>query len=266
MVYEFLIQWSLKHPNILDLYGTAEFMQDSGGNLHESASRQSLLMPLKINGNTRDYIARRTQAGDFQHHNERSILQTRIHNWVVGIVKGLAYLHSENIVHGDLRGYNIIVDDDQETTLLTDFGLSVFADGMSGNHGSTRSGNYLWQPLEILAGENKVRPKKSTDIYFFGGVLIELYTGYDPYYLGPGDPDDEEKVEYPSLPTILEGLTRDPPKHPDRPRFHSNETIDLMQDELWSLTLECWKTDRHQRPTVEQLLERIPRMIQHIGS
>ncbi|KAJ7224227.1 kinase-like domain-containing protein, partial [Mycena pura] len=43
------------------------------------------------------------------------------------IAQGLAYLHSQDIIHGDLRGSNILVDDDWHVR-LADFGLSVFSD------------------------------------------------------------------------------------------------------------------------------------------
>ncbi|KAJ7856737.1 kinase-like domain-containing protein [Mycena olivaceomarginata] len=44
------------------------------------------------------------------------------------IAVGLQYLHSENIVHGDLRGANILRDD-QGHARLADFGLAVITDG-----------------------------------------------------------------------------------------------------------------------------------------
>ncbi|KAJ7717957.1 kinase-like domain-containing protein [Mycena metata] len=44
------------------------------------------------------------------------------------IAVGLQYLHSENIVHGDLRGANILFDD-QGHARLADFGLAAFTDG-----------------------------------------------------------------------------------------------------------------------------------------
>ncbi|KAJ7061023.1 kinase-like domain-containing protein, partial [Mycena amicta] len=42
------------------------------------------------------------------------------------IAQGLEYLHSRNIVHGDLRGVNILVGPDHRAC-LADFGLSVFS-------------------------------------------------------------------------------------------------------------------------------------------
>ncbi|KAJ7713742.1 kinase-like domain-containing protein [Mycena metata] len=43
------------------------------------------------------------------------------------IAVGIQYLHSQNIVHGDIRGTNILVDE-QGHARLADFGLAVFAD------------------------------------------------------------------------------------------------------------------------------------------
>jgi len=52
---------------------------------------------------------------------------------------GLAYLHEENIVYGDLRCANILIGSNEEVR-LADFGLSVFADGASKHYASVRAG------------------------------------------------------------------------------------------------------------------------------
>ncbi|KAL4242879.1 EKC/KEOPS complex subunit BUD32 [Abortiporus biennis] len=268
MVYEFLIQWSLKHRNVLELYGTAIFLNDSEP--RAGKPRHSLLMPLKSNGNVRKYLKNHIERMHDEPLNlqvaDLSKLKGRVHNWIIGIVTGLAYLHGENIVHGDLRGVNIIVDNDHDTPLLTDFGLSVFADGTSGNHDSLRGGNECWQPLEILIGQNKVRAEKSTDIYFLGGLLVELYTGHGPYYLGPATLEERPNSLYPTRETIANYLSQNPPKLPDRPRFHSNDPAHIMHDDLWNLMQECWRTNKNDRPSVEDILRRIPGVIQRIGS
>ncbi|EEB90030.1 hypothetical protein MPER_11817, partial [Moniliophthora perniciosa FA553] len=43
------------------------------------------------------------------------------------IAQGLAYLHSQHIVHGDLRGSNVLIDADWHAC-IADFGLAVFSD------------------------------------------------------------------------------------------------------------------------------------------
>ena len=41
------------------------------------------------------------------------------------VAAGLAYLHDNQIVHGDLRGANVLIAEDG-TAKLSDFGLSKF--------------------------------------------------------------------------------------------------------------------------------------------
>ncbi|KAJ6566792.1 kinase-like domain-containing protein [Mycena capillaripes] len=47
-----------------------------------------------------------------------------VNRLLLEIAHGLDYLHSMNIIHGDLRGNNILISDDK-TACLTDFGLAT---------------------------------------------------------------------------------------------------------------------------------------------
>ncbi|TCD62808.1 hypothetical protein EIP91_006374 [Steccherinum ochraceum] len=81
----------------------------------------------------------------------------RVHEWIPEIVDGVEYLHSQGVVHGDLRGHNILVGHDSHILIL-DFGLVVFQiedPGHSGTFGSLRGGN--------------------AHIYSFACLLVELY-------------------------------------------------------------------------------------------
>lgn len=108
---------------------------------------------------------------------------------------GLAYLHNEGIVHGDLRGVrfqstmklslqtkgifqpNILVDIDR-TVKLADFGLAVFAEGASRNYGSTRGGNARWLAPELIYPEHfgltSDRPTRTGDVFALGCVCVEV--------------------------------------------------------------------------------------------
>lgn len=109
------------------------------------------------------------------------------------ILRGLLYLHTEGIIHGDLRGVgyllepssqvlisdgqsNVLLEDDL-TAVIADFGLSHFANGHSKNYASRRSGNVEWLSPELLSenGPNgDPRPTKESDIYSFAMVCIEV--------------------------------------------------------------------------------------------
>ncbi|KAF8144356.1 kinase-like domain-containing protein, partial [Mycena galopus ATCC 62051] len=85
-------------------------------------------------------------------------------------IAGLEYLHSENILHGDLRGYaNVLVDEDGHAC-LTDFGLAIFIDSESSGQSSRRGGTIPWMAPELLlpsAGE-PARATRASDMWAFG--------------------------------------------------------------------------------------------------
>lgn len=87
--------------------------------------------------------------------------------------KGLEYLHELGIVHGDLKGNNILVCDG--TAKLADFGLSVFA--KAGDSGGAL-GAFRWKAPECLAGSG---PTLASDIYSFAMCMIEVISGDFPW-------------------------------------------------------------------------------------
>ncbi|KAI0077954.1 kinase-like protein, partial [Panus rudis PR-1116 ss-1] len=97
--------------------------------------------------------------------------------WMYQIGLGLQYLHSENVVHGDLRGANILIDDELSVKLC-DFGLAHFVDTSSASPGSYTGGACRWMSPSILRGG---RPNYSSDIYAFGCVWLETHTRRAPF-------------------------------------------------------------------------------------
>ncbi|KAJ7321282.1 kinase-like domain-containing protein, partial [Mycena albidolilacea] len=65
------------------------------------------------------------------------------------IIISLSYLHSVNIVHGDLCGRNILISE-EGCTCLTDFGLAVFVELETSIKISTCDGSTWWMALELL--------------------------------------------------------------------------------------------------------------------
>ncbi|KAF7360366.1 Kinase-like protein [Mycena venus] len=98
------------------------------------------------------------------------------------IAQGLQYLHSRNIVHGDLRGANILIKEDW-SACLADFGLSIFSDATS-SMSTNRGGSLYWMAPELLDPDRfkvKFALTPATDVYAFGCVCLELYTGRPPF-------------------------------------------------------------------------------------
>ncbi|KAL5989759.1 hypothetical protein ACLOJK_010653 [Asimina triloba] len=94
---------------------------------------------------------------------------------ILGIAKGLAYLHEEcfqRIVHLDIKPQNILLDDDFNAK-ISDFGLSKQMDRDQSQVQTTVRGTpgYLapeWQQLRITL---------KVDVYSFGIVVLEIICG-----------------------------------------------------------------------------------------
>lgn len=152
--YEALTWQNLNHRNVLQCFGVAF------GVFRHSPCIVSPWMP---NGTIRD-VLRRKEPG----------LKVKIPNWIYEISRGLEYLHCEGVIHGDLRGANILINDKLQVC-LTDFGLAVLDGGASKACNSLRGGNPRWMAPELLrSDEGSVRPTYASDIFAFGCVIVEV--------------------------------------------------------------------------------------------
>ncbi|KAJ6476218.1 kinase-like domain-containing protein [Mycena sanguinolenta] len=157
------------------------------------------------------------------------------------IAEGLAYLHSMNIVHGDLRGNNILVSDDW-SACLADFGLEDAIEGTGSTAGGAltsttrRAGNVQWFSPELIAptdfGCHRFVRTTASDVYAFACVCLELHTGRPPF------------GEYAPIVAMLQILKGERPSRPASMSVH-----------LWDLVTTAWAQDFHDRPSMERIVE-----------
>ncbi|KAJ7360826.1 kinase-like domain-containing protein, partial [Mycena albidolilacea] len=146
------------------------------------------------------------------------------------IVQGLQYLHSRNIVHGDLRGANILITQEWNAC-LADFGLTSLSDATIATNTSHRAGSIRWMAPELIDPDRfgqKFLRTPATDVYAFGCVCLELYTGRPPF---------ATLSETASLLRVIDG---------DRPERPSDELA--FSDLLWEHVNEFWAQDSVRRP------------------
>ncbi|KAH7460631.1 Kinase D-interacting substrate of 220 kDa [Phytophthora ramorum] len=81
---------------------------------------------------------------------------------------GVQYLHARGVLHGDLKGNNIVIGSDRKTK-VTDFGLS----SITSDDGNPRtSAAAHWMAPEYFLGE-KARPSCASDVYSLGMCVVE---------------------------------------------------------------------------------------------
>jgi serine/threonine protein kinase len=93
------------------------------------------------------------------------------------ILSAIAYLHSQNILHLDIKSDNVLVSEDLEMK-LTDFGVSVHTE--NGIFDEVRGTSY-WMAPEVICCETRgTNYTSKADIWSFGILMYELMHNGEP--------------------------------------------------------------------------------------
>ncbi|XP_027329316.1 serine/threonine-protein kinase HT1-like isoform X2 [Abrus precatorius] len=91
------------------------------------------------------------------------------------ISRGMEYLHSQGVIHRDLKSNNLLLNDDMRVK-VADFGTSCLETRCRETKGNM--GTYRWMAPEMI----KEKPyTRKVDVYSFGIVLWELTTALLPF-------------------------------------------------------------------------------------
>ncbi|KAG8904119.1 hypothetical protein FRB99_002203 [Tulasnella sp. 403] len=141
---------------------------------------------------------------------------------------GLAYLHKLGIVHGDIKGNNILVSSRQHA-MLCDFGLATHQDSNTGKGNSI--GTAAWKAPELFK-DNPVFTRE-TDAWAFGMTIYEVLSNKDPF-----NGDQGQTI-------VATRKGKRPPKEPEvSPRGKSYANV-------WAVAEACWRTDPRTRISVD---------------
>ncbi|KAF9648576.1 kinase-like protein [Thelephora ganbajun] len=153
---------------------------------------------------------------------------------LLDVAEGLGYLHANYTVHGDLKGPNILVDHNGHAR-LTDFGLASVVRGLNSILVTQVQGySVRWAAPEVL--EKGDKNTREADIFAFGMVVIEAFTGKYPF-------SDFNTLAI--VPKIVDG------ERPPRPQ----EAQGLgLTDSVWDMILRCWRKDPDHRPTMTEVV------------
>lgn len=152
--------------------------------------------------------------------------------WADEAAQGMEYLHAEGLVHGDLRGANVLVDDNYHIK-IADFGLSFIYDADDSFPGSHPGGCYRSMAPELITSSHA--PSQASDVYAFGCLLIEIYTGRVPF---------PECSDYQVIALVQKG------ERPERPSTMSDDT-------MWAITQRCLDEKPYNRPSFVDLATEI---------
>ncbi|XP_008806079.2 serine/threonine/tyrosine-protein kinase HT1 [Phoenix dactylifera] len=91
------------------------------------------------------------------------------------ISRGMQYLHSQGVIHRDLKSHNLLLNDEMRVK-VADFGTSCLETQCRASKGNM--GTYRWMAPEMV----KEKPyTRKVDVYSFGIVLWELTTAIVPF-------------------------------------------------------------------------------------
>ncbi|KAF8437922.1 kinase-like domain-containing protein [Boletus edulis BED1] len=154
---------------------------------------------------------------------------------ILEVSLGMYYLQEESVVHGDLKGVNVLVDDSGKAC-ITDFGLSnICSSGTAGTNTSKISGTLRYLAPEALRGQPL---SFETDVYAFGMLIYEVFAGEVPFI---NEPDH----------LVFEGCLK---LH--RPKS-STVYARGLNDALWRLLSDCISREPSARPRFKTIQEQL---------
>ena len=94
-----------------------------------------------------------------------------------GIASGMSFLHSHNIIHRDLNGENIILDD-LYFPKITGFDIAKFVENGIGEKSERIKGTPAYIAPEVYLNKEY---SKASDVYSFGLIMYEMFTGHKAF-------------------------------------------------------------------------------------
>jgi len=201
-----LIIWSnMQHKNILPLLGANIVIP-----------QPYIVNPFLTNGNMIGYL-------NEYPHKALSILNEAC--------DAMIYLHSNNIVHGDLKGFNVLIDQ-EGSVKITNFGFYCIPYIRSTLNFSPKT--YPWSAPELVG---EALPTPQSDIYAFGILCYEAFFEGETY--------EKSYIDF-----LLS---------------HMPQNISTAPKEMWELMQDCWQTNPDSRLDFDKIKNIILHLLSEVS-
>lgn len=158
--------------------------------------------------------------------------ESLVRNFVKQILHGLNFLHTRDIVHRDIKGANILVDN-KSCIKISDFGISKKVESdlyvTSRAHRPSLQGSVFWMAPEVVKQTSYTR---KADIWSLGCLVVEMISGTHPW------------ANLNQMQALYQIGSHAKPSLPDE---MSPEAVDFLN--------KTFELDHNKRPSGEELLQ-----------
>lgn len=217
---------NLRHPNIVLFMGACR-SEVQVMNVQNAELQYGIVTEYMSGGSIHDHIHR----GDWVQTASPKLLRSIAKD----ITLGMIYLHNEGIIHRDLKSRNILTDNNWHTK-IADFDLSRIRETTiyKNDPSSSLIGTPSWMAPELIQG---LKYDEKVDVYSFGIVLFELFSGEIPFASLYGQELNHVRIVY------------DVVKHCARPIIP-----ECVPNAMKVLISKCWAQDPKDRPSFSTIL------------
>ncbi|KAJ7775946.1 hypothetical protein DFH07DRAFT_73020 [Mycena maculata] len=207
----------LKHPNVLKLYGA---------NVEIGSGRMFFVCPYTPFGALDSFLRRVAENEEAKNGREGELLR-----FMHETAQGMEYLHDKDVIHGDLKAANVLVDARMHC-VVSDFGQTEMkSEVLRINNVPPLQKDQRWYAPELLLGSSHMNHE--TDIYSYAMCCVEILS-YGQLPWGPILDKDVKEL-------LLKGKRR--------------PQIPYTRPALQELLRSCWDNDPAARPPFSKIVE-----------
>jgi len=162
---------------------------------------------------------------------------------VLGVASGVKYLHANDIVHGDLKVSNVLVDK-RGVPRISDFGISKILNRRGFTTPNVGTLPYMAPELFWIVNSDAHQERypsttKSSDVYSFGLLALEILTSEAP-------------KRRPTRPFATKEMFAEL-----RPKRTDYENAFRVSDNTWAVLDKCWAFTPEVRPDISDVRQQL---------